>query len=356
MEQRTLQKMLIRKAMNIISSPGRLNSQKDTCRDLIATLQVYIADNFDIDCYYNKKTLLCEVCRFGLVERAKMVLEAGADPNKSGEDGSFPLYLAATYGHHKIVRELIEYGADLEMNVEGKTPLLASSCHLNGYIGSFLPRYSLYPCSQQYTECLTVLIEGGARVNFNTGNNRIVSSHASNVMVNDPACFNTFSALMIIDNFCLSKIIPKTARPEQHFTTALNIISLFLDAGIILSKESPPPAFHHLAMLLTKDSLSNGVYIVEKSIEAGYPTRSTMFCLSNSPNDDDRLKELVEVLIRGGITKQVFPRSLSQMTIILIRNVVSLSHLRGTLKQKLQLLGLPKPILKLFVLQQKLVL
>lgn len=50
----------------------------------------------------------------GETEIVRMLLEAGADPNResSGEDEGTPLCAAASWGHTEIVRLLLQHGAD----------------------------------------------------------------------------------------------------------------------------------------------------------------------------------------------------------------------------------------------------
>ena len=57
------------------------------------------------------------------VDVVQILIEAGADPNKTDENGRSALNTAASKGHEDIVKLLIDAGADL--NVKGKwgTPL-----------------------------------------------------------------------------------------------------------------------------------------------------------------------------------------------------------------------------------------
>ncbi len=60
--------------------------------------------------------------------RALMV--AGADLNKTKDDGVTPLILAAHQGHETVVRVLIELGADVNKATDnGWTPLSIVSAH-----------------------------------------------------------------------------------------------------------------------------------------------------------------------------------------------------------------------------------
>ena len=57
---------------------------------------------------------------------ARLLLEAGADPNTKGIYGGTPLHDAA-YGHASVARLLLEAGADLNAkDNEGETPLVAA--------------------------------------------------------------------------------------------------------------------------------------------------------------------------------------------------------------------------------------
>lgn len=49
---------------------------------------------------------------YGQLSSATLLLEAGADKNFQGPEGQTPLHLAAAYGHHDVVKLLLNYGAD----------------------------------------------------------------------------------------------------------------------------------------------------------------------------------------------------------------------------------------------------
>lgn len=54
---------------------------------------------------------------------ARVLLEAGADPNGAGEGGFTPLHTAAQNGDAELVRLLLEYGADPGATAsDGRTP------------------------------------------------------------------------------------------------------------------------------------------------------------------------------------------------------------------------------------------
>jgi ankyrin repeat protein len=56
-------------------------------------------------------------------ERARALLEAGADPNGPGEGGFTPLHTAAQNGAAELVRLLLEHGADPGATAsDGRTP------------------------------------------------------------------------------------------------------------------------------------------------------------------------------------------------------------------------------------------
>ena len=75
-------------------------------------------------------TMLHRAVTYDRPKLAHDLLNAGADPEAQNEDGYTPLHLAALYGNNKIADRLLASGADAEaLNVFGQTPLhLASNC------------------------------------------------------------------------------------------------------------------------------------------------------------------------------------------------------------------------------------
>ncbi len=65
-----------------------------------------------------KFTALTQAVRAGLHETTRLLLDAGADPNRVAADGRRPLMLAARGGHDEIVRALLDKGAD----INGRNP------------------------------------------------------------------------------------------------------------------------------------------------------------------------------------------------------------------------------------------
>jgi ankyrin repeat protein len=67
---------------------------------------------------------LLEAARRGDTARVRELLDSGADPNASSEDGWTPLHWAALKGHYELARLLLERGADPNArNFCGRTPL-----------------------------------------------------------------------------------------------------------------------------------------------------------------------------------------------------------------------------------------
>jgi ankyrin repeat protein len=64
-------------------------------------------------------TPLCRAVEGGHYLVVRLLIERGADVNKSGPLGDMPLCTAALWGHHLVVRLLIEKGADVNMSCRG---------------------------------------------------------------------------------------------------------------------------------------------------------------------------------------------------------------------------------------------
>jgi ankyrin repeat protein len=67
-------------------------------------------------------------CRPANPEIVSKLLEFGADPNSSTEDGETPLHIAAYEGSDACVQLLLDSGADVSATTEdGKTPLMSAA-------------------------------------------------------------------------------------------------------------------------------------------------------------------------------------------------------------------------------------
>ncbi len=73
------------------------------------------------------------------VETARLLIQAGACVNTKDNDGSFPLWKAALFGHTEMVKLLVSSGADVNVERrEGKTPLTVATDHGYPEIAEFL--------------------------------------------------------------------------------------------------------------------------------------------------------------------------------------------------------------------------
>lgn len=88
-------------------------------------------------------TPLAAAIRAGSLDTAKLVMEAGADPNRPDPNGKTPLILAVLGGHDELVEMLLEKGADPNgRNArDGTTPLMwAANTGRRSYVELLLQR------------------------------------------------------------------------------------------------------------------------------------------------------------------------------------------------------------------------
>jgi ankyrin repeat protein len=68
-------------------------------------------------------TPLGTAAAFGVDDLARLLLDAGADPNATGDHGSTPLHAAATNGNGPLAELLLTHGARRDArNAKGRTP------------------------------------------------------------------------------------------------------------------------------------------------------------------------------------------------------------------------------------------
>ena len=65
------------------------------------------------------------------LEAAKLLIEAGINVNQYGDLGRTPLHDACAWGHHEMIRLLVDHGADLYALTEGETPFSLARLNRN---------------------------------------------------------------------------------------------------------------------------------------------------------------------------------------------------------------------------------
>lgn len=100
------------------------NNHIDIVKELIAKIA-----NVDPVLWQIQRTALWHAAFDGHNEIVKLLIESGADVNKTDENGVGPLFAAAQEGNTEIVKDLIKAGADIESkdNNDGATPLLIAA-------------------------------------------------------------------------------------------------------------------------------------------------------------------------------------------------------------------------------------
>jgi len=91
-------------------------------------------------------TALIEACEGGHTNVVELLMEKGADPNISNKRGRTPLIEASEEGHTNVVELLLEKGADPNISDEdGDTPLNVAYCAGHTYIAKLLLRKGADP-------------------------------------------------------------------------------------------------------------------------------------------------------------------------------------------------------------------
>ena len=110
------------------------------------------------------RTISVEDFRFaayaGKVETVRQALQAGMDVNSANSETKLtPLHMAAYNGHTKVVKLLLENGAQVDaQDHEGKTPLI-------------------HACTGPFQETVALLLEAGADINAREADGRLHATH-----------------------------------------------------------------------------------------------------------------------------------------------------------------------------------
>ena len=111
---------------------------------------------------------LIDAARNGDIQRVQELLENGADINSIGYDGDTALIRASDKGYVDIVKLLLDYGADPNIQSEegGDTALILASTHPDTW--------------HVYTDIVRLLLENGANPNIQTEWGQTALSGAKN--------------------------------------------------------------------------------------------------------------------------------------------------------------------------------
>jgi ankyrin repeat protein len=131
-------------------------------KELISTVNINRTFKNNRD---KEQTPLQYAVESGFTEIVKLLIENGADLNKSNNDGCTPLHLAATYGHLEVIKLLIENGADIHKSDNGGcTPL-----HIAATYG--------------HLEVIKLLVYSGANVNYTNNRGKTALELASDQQI-----------------------------------------------------------------------------------------------------------------------------------------------------------------------------
>jgi ankyrin repeat protein len=110
-------------------------------------------------------TPLLFASREGCVECARILVEAGADPNAADPDGVTPAISAIINGHYDVAALLVEKGADVNLaDNTGRTPLYAA-VDFNSIPASNRPAPNVVPNRATSLDVIKLLLDRGANPN-----------------------------------------------------------------------------------------------------------------------------------------------------------------------------------------------
>ncbi len=97
------------------------------------------AGNSVDDVLYNGEPVLIIMCREQRTRELRWLLEQGADPDVLSARGKSPLYLAAELGNRDMAQTLLQWKADINLQIyEGETALLAAVNGMHHELASWL--------------------------------------------------------------------------------------------------------------------------------------------------------------------------------------------------------------------------
>lgn len=160
---------------NIILTPLQIALEKNKNEEIIKILIDYGADvNIQDDC---ENTSLHRAVVFDhSIETISLIINSCSNINSQNDDGKTPLYYAIETNNKKIIKLLIDHGADVNINPYNDTTLNAAIVHMcdqdiidlfitHGY--KLSPNDSLLRCAIYFDndDIIDLLINNGADVN-----------------------------------------------------------------------------------------------------------------------------------------------------------------------------------------------
>ncbi|HSC16267.1 MAG TPA: ankyrin repeat domain-containing protein [Gammaproteobacteria bacterium] len=195
-------------------------------------------------------TALIYASRFGSIEVARVLLDAGADVNQVSRYGWSPLLAATQNRNYQLAKFLIERGADVNIaNKGGWTPLYLATDNRNIEGGDYPTRAP----DMDHLEFIKLLLDSGADPNARLIESTETRTVFTNQWLDEEGATAFLRASQSGDVELMKLLLERGADP--HIYTKLGVTPLAAAAGIgwvegITSEHSPAQTVEAVKMLL----------------------------------------------------------------------------------------------------------
>ncbi|KAK7477797.1 hypothetical protein BaRGS_00030980 [Batillaria attramentaria] len=217
------------------------------------TVQRLVKGGVDVNASYDS-TLLHEAVSMSSAELVEMLIRAGADANRTNQDGRTALHLACRGGHVDIVRSLIaagtndgktclhvgSLGADMKMWFDCWSSLMQTSTSLISEGCTAL----YWAARSSYLPILKMLVASGAKVNYRVKSKWTplhMALHLGHMTVVKYLILQGAETNIVVEN----KTVVSLLMGNEHLSPQVvrDTLDMFVRAGYNLNKDtwSPPP-------------------------------------------------------------------------------------------------------------------